>query len=74
MGLDNHAEELWWATKALHDHPQSSSAYCVKRFGLVHKRYIQSFVLLPAFLLEQCEDKHHDCGTPVASELTLGFW
>ena len=38
--LDNHAEELWWAVKALYDHPQSLSAYCVKCFGQVHKCYI----------------------------------
>ena len=50
--LDNHNEELWGAAKALHDHPQSLSAHCVKRFGQVHKRYQHSFVLHPAFLLE----------------------
>ena len=60
--LDNHAEEVWWSAKALHDHPQFFSTYRIKRFGHVHKCYIQSFVLLPAFLLELSEDEHHVCG------------
>ena len=67
---DNHDEELWWAAKLLHDHPPSLSAHCVKCFVQVHKH----FVLLPAFLLELSEDKHHVCGAPVGSEPTLGFW
>ena len=70
--LDNHAEELWRADKVLH--PQSLSAHWVKRFGQVHKCYIQSFVLLPSFFLELSEDEHHVCGTPVGSEPTLSFW
>ena len=72
--LDNHAEELWWVAKALHDHPQSLSAHCVKCFGQVQKHYIQSFVLLPAFLLELSEDKHHVSGAPVGFEPTMSFW
>ena len=72
--LDNHVEKLWWAVKGLHDHPQSLSAHCIKHFGQVHKRYVQSFVLLSAFLLELSEDEHHVCGAPVGSEPTLSFW
>ena len=73
--LDNHADELGgWVTKAFHDHPQSLSAHCVKRFGQVHKRYIQSFVLLSEFLLEVSEDEHHVCSAPFGTEPTLGFW
>ena len=72
--LDNNAEELWWAAKALHDHPQSLSAHCVKRFSQVPKCYIQFFVLLPAFLLELSDDDYHICGAPDCSKLTLGFW
>ena len=53
------------AVKALHDYPQSLSAHCVKRFGQVHKRYIQSFVQLPAFLLGLSEDEPHVSGAPV---------
>ena len=68
--LDNHAEELWGAAKALHDHPLSVSAPFVKRFGQFHKRYIQSFVLLPEFLLELSDDENHTCGAPVGSEPT----
>ena len=62
--LDNHAEEIQWAAKALHDHPQSLSAHCIKR-------YIQPFLLLPAFLFELSEDEHHFCGALVGSEPTL---
>ena len=72
--LDNHAEELWEVAKALHYHPQSLSSLYVKRFGQVHKRYIQSFDLLPEFLLELFEDENHVCGAPVGFELILGFW
>ena len=43
---------------------QSLSAYYIKRFGQVHKRYILFFILLPAFLLELSKDKHHVCGAP----------
>ena len=74
MQLDSHIEELWGATKALHDHPQSLSAHYVKRFGQVQIYYIQSFVLLLAFLLERSEDEHNVCNAPVGSEPTLGFW
>ena len=62
------------ATKVHHDHPQSLSSHCVKRFGQVHKCYIQFFVLHPVFLLELSEDKHHVCGAPIGSEPTLSFW
>ena len=67
-------KNLVGAAKALHNHLESLSAHCVKRFGQVHKRYIQSFVLLTAFLLELSEDEHHVCGAPVGSEPTLSFW
>ena len=72
--LDNCTEELWGESKVLHDHPQSFSTHCVKHFGQVHKHYIQSFVLLPSFLLELSEDDHYICSVPVDSEPTLGFW
>ena len=65
--LNNHAEEFWEAAKGLYDHPQSLSAHCVKR-------NIQSFFLLPVFLLKLSEDDHHVCGAPVGSEPTLSFW
>ena len=71
--LDNHAEELWDQSKRSMI-IQSLSALCVKRFGQVHKRYIQYFFLLTAFLLELSEDEHYICGVPVSSEPTLGFW
>ena len=76
LQLDNHAEELWGATKALHYHPQSLSDHCVKRFGQVHKRYTQSFVLFLAFLLELSEDEHYVCGASIVSEAKLvsGIW
>ena len=44
---------------------QSLSAHCIKPFGQVHKCHIQSFVLLPAFLLELSEDEHHVRDAPV---------
>ena len=72
--LDNHAEGLWGAAKVSRDHSQSLSAHCVKCFGQVHKRYIHSFVLLLAFLLELSEDEHRVCGSPVGSEPTACFW
>ena len=76
MQLNNHAEELCGggAAKALHDHPQSLSVHLFKHFGQVHKRYIQSFVLLPGFLLELSEDENPVCGAPVCSEPILGIW
>ena len=61
------------ATRVLHDYPQSLFAHCVKCFGQVHEHYIQSFVLLPAFLLELSEDEHYVCGAPVGSEPSPGF-
>ena len=71
--LDNLAEELWEAAKAFHGHPSSLSAYCAKHFSQVHKRYIQSFVQLPAFLSELSEDKHHVCGVHIGPETTMSF-
>ena len=68
--LANHAEELWGAAKVLHYHPQSFSDHCVKRFGQVNKCYIQSFVLLPAFLLRM----NMSVVPLLDSEPTLGFW
>ena len=74
LHLANNAVKPWGAAKALQDHQQSLSAYCVKRFRQTNKHYIQSFVLLHAFLLELSEDEHQVCGARLGSEPTLSFW
>ena len=72
LNLYYHAEELW--VSSLCDLPQTLPARSLVHFGKVIKHHIQSFALLPVFLLELSEHEDHVSGAPVGSEATLALW
>ena len=74
MELDDHVEELWRTAETFQDLPQTFSAHSVKRFGQIHKRCVQTLVLLATFLLELSKDEDHVGRAPIGSKATLALW
>ena len=68
------ANEVFWATKLVHNLPKTVPVHSVKGLSDVNKGHQKGNIVFLSFLLDLPGSEDHVCGATSFAKTTLGFW